>query len=33
MRIFNTKVNFSSLKNLMEKEIIPERKDSIFSII
>lgn len=28
MRIFNTKFNFSQLKSLLEKEIIPQRKES-----
>lgn len=28
MRIFNSRLTFSSLKHLMKTEIIPERRDS-----
>ena len=33
MRIFNSKFNFSNLKSLLEKEIIPQRKESILPYI
>ena len=29
MRLFNTKIRFSTLKALLEKEIIPQQKESI----